>query len=57
MASGQKKEYRNATQAAGISLPGMPKGVPMKATPVSKPNIGLGAKTIAHPFTKGKPTI
>lgn len=57
MASGQKKEYRNATQAAGISLPGMPKGVPMKATPVTKPNIGLGAKTIAHPFTKGKPTI
>jgi len=57
MASGQKKVYRDATQAAGLSIPNVPKGVPMKATPVTHKEPGLGAKTIAHPFKKGKPTI
>jgi len=57
MASGQQKVYRDAGQQSGYSCPPLPKGVPMNANPVTKTNPGLGAKTIAHPFKAGKPSI
>lgn len=57
MAGANRKQFRNEMQAKGISEPGLKKGVPMKATPVSKPDIGLGAKTFPHPFLKNKPNV
>ena len=34
-----------------------PKGIPMKATPVTKSDPGLGAATLPHPYKAGKPRI
>lgn len=56
--SRNRKDYKLGVQAAGVSLPNTPfKAVPMTATPVTKRDPGLGAKTIAHPFKNGKPQI
>jgi hypothetical protein len=50
--------YKMEVQKRGISLPNdafRPVGSP--ANPVHNPDPGLGAKTIAHPFKKGKQHI
>lgn len=50
--------YKMDIQEKGISLPNdafRPVGSP--ANPVKKCDPGLGAKTIAHPFQKGKQHI
>jgi hypothetical protein len=39
----------------GVGKHGHP--VPMKATPITESNPGLGATTIAHPFKHGKTKI
>jgi hypothetical protein len=57
MASGQKKEYRDSMQASGITEPGLSKGVPMKATPVSPIKHLLGGKPYPHPFIKGREKV
>lgn len=50
--------YKMEVQKKGISLPNdafRPVGSP--ANPVTHPDPGLGAKTIAHPYKAGKPKI
>lgn len=49
--------YKMEMQQKGIREPNIPAGIPMKATPVTKPDPGLGGKTISHPFKAGKPQI
>jgi hypothetical protein len=49
--------YKMKMQKQGISEPGIKSGIPMKATPITPCNPGLGATTIAHPFKNGKPKI
>lgn len=49
--------YKMEMQAKGIREPNIPAGIPMKATPITKPDPGLGAKTISHPYLKGTTKI
>lgn len=49
--------YKMEVQKKGIREPNIPAGIPMKATPVTKPDPGLGATTISHPFKAGKQPI
>jgi hypothetical protein len=49
--------YKMEMQQKGITIEAMPKGIPMKANPISKQDPGLGATTISHPFKAGKTTI
>lgn len=50
--------YKMEMQKRGVSLPNQQaKHCPMSPTPVSKTGPGLGAKTISHPYLKGKEKI
>lgn len=53
----EHKAYRNKMQEQGITLPGIPKGVPSTPNPVTHKEPGLGATTIPHPYKAGKPKI
>jgi hypothetical protein len=49
--------YKMEIQKNGLTLPGLPKGVPSNPNPHTHTDPGLGAKTLPHPFKGGKPTI
>lgn len=49
--------YKMEVQKQGIHEPGIPSGIPVKATPVTTCDPGLGAKNISHPYKKGKQHI
>ena len=49
--------YKMEIQAKGLTLPGLPKGVPSPADPIKHVDPGLGATTIAHPYKASKPKI
>lgn len=55
----ERKLFRQEKQASGDTF-GVQKAqhsVPMKATPVTKSDPGLGATTLSHPYKAGKPKI
>lgn len=58
-ASPESPTYRMEMQKKGgnFGVGQAQKPVPMKATPASHTDPGLGATTISHPFKKGKPRI
>lgn len=56
--SQNQEPYKMEMQRKGIRLGDTAfKPTPMTANPVYNCDPGLGAKTIAHPFKKGKPQI
>lgn len=56
--SRSRKDYRDAVQKVGVSLPNQPfVQVPQKANPVTHRDPGLGAKTHVHPFKAAKKSI
>lgn len=58
-ASPESPTFRQQMQKADgtFGVEKVQKPVPMKANPVHNCDPGLGAKTIAHPFKKGKQHI
>ena len=50
--SANGKAYRAEMQKKGITVEGLPHGVPMTATPITKHDPGLGAKNFPHPYLK-----
>lgn len=55
----EHKKFREQHQKAGSTWGVKPADTPrpMTANPVCNCDPGLGVKTIAHPFKKGKPQI
>lgn len=58
-ASPESPTYKEEMQKKGgnMGVVARPNGIPMKETPVTKSDPGLGAATLPHPYKAGKPRI